>query len=138
MTRFETGGNSPEVCDAVNFTPQNFSFNCRFYIITGPKTLRPNSEYHAAVSVQGTSQPTRVLVEVGGRQESGGTFQINQLTVVPPYSTQIVKLEVKEFPGFGIFRAHYGGHADGRLWTHSEPVRGEDETFFFKPTHDHN
>lgn len=66
----------------------------RYYTITAPNVLRPNSDYHVAVSVQGTTQPTQVLVEVGGKQDSGGTFKTNQVTAVPPYTTQIVKLEV--------------------------------------------
>ncbi|KAL0273724.1 UNVERIFIED_CONTAM: hypothetical protein PYX00_006334 [Menopon gallinae] len=71
-----------------------------YYTITSSRALRPNSDYHVAVSVQGTSQPTQVLVEVGGKQGSGGTFKTSQVTVVAPYSTEIVKLEIGDLgPG---------------------------------------
>jgi hypothetical protein len=58
--------------------------------------LRPNSEYHVAITTQKTSQPTTVTVGVGGNQHGGGTFQASQTVTVSPYTTHIVKLEVRE------------------------------------------
>ena len=62
--------------------------------MTASKVLRPNSDYHVAVSVMGTSQPTQVSIEVGGKQDSGGLYTVNQDVTVSPYTTQIAKLEV--------------------------------------------
>lgn len=56
--------------------------------------LRPNSEYHVAVTTQETSQPTTVTVEVSGKQHGGGMFEASQTVSVEPYTTHIVKLEV--------------------------------------------
>jgi len=60
----------------------------------GPKILRPNSEYHVAVSTQGTTSPTTVVVDVGGKQDSGGVLKVTQFVKVDPFSTRIVRLEV--------------------------------------------
>jgi hypothetical protein len=68
----------------------------RFYTILAPRVLRPNSEYHVAITTQKTSQPTIVTVGVGGNQHGGGTFQATETVTVSPYTTQIVKLEVRE------------------------------------------
>jgi len=65
-----------------------------FYTIVGPKILRPNSEYHVAVSTQGTTSPTTVVVDVGGKQDSGGVLKVTQFVKVDPFSTRIVRLEV--------------------------------------------
>lgn len=58
--------------------------------------LRPNSEFHAAVGLQGVSQPTQVSVSIGGKQDGGGNVDITQSVNVEPYATRIVKLEVKQ------------------------------------------
>lgn len=65
-----------------------------FYTIVGPKILRPNSEYHVAVSTQGTTSPTTIVVDVGGKQDSGGVLKVTQFVKVDPFSTRIVRLEV--------------------------------------------
>lgn len=62
--------------------------------MVAPKVLRPNGEYHVAVSTQAVSDPTQVSVEVGGKQDSGGEFRMKQLLSVDPFSTRIVKLDV--------------------------------------------
>jgi len=68
----------------------------RFYTILAPRVLRPNTEYHIAVTTQKTSQPTTVTVEVSGKQDGGGMFQAGQTVSVEPYTTRIVKLEVRD------------------------------------------
>ncbi|XP_023714120.1 CD109 antigen isoform X3 [Cryptotermes secundus] len=71
-----------------------------FYTIVAPRVLRPNSEYHVAITTQKTSQPTTVTVGVGGNQHGGGTFQASQTVTVSPYTTHIVKLEIGDLgPG---------------------------------------
>nr|CAD7424616.1 unnamed protein product [Timema monikensis] len=64
-----------------------------FYTVVAPKILRPNTEYHVAVTTQGASQPTRVTVNVGGKQDAGGMFRTSDTVTVEPYTTHIVKLE---------------------------------------------
>lgn len=71
-----------------------FPFNRFYYTIVSPKVLRPNSEYHVAVSTQGTTQPTTVVVDVGGKQDSGGVLKVTQFVKVDPFATRIVRLEV--------------------------------------------
>lgn len=73
----------------VVFLPTRF-----YYTIVSPKVLRPNSEYHVAVSTQGTTQPTTVVVDVGGKQDSGGVLKVTQFVKVDPFATRIVRLEV--------------------------------------------
>ncbi|GFG28314.1 hypothetical protein Cfor_11328, partial [Coptotermes formosanus] len=71
-----------------------------FYTVVAPRVLRPNSEYHVAITTQETSQPTTVTVEVGGRQHVGGMFAASQTVSVEPYTTRIVKLEIGDLgPG---------------------------------------
>lgn len=71
-----------------------FLSNRFYYTIVSPKVLRPNSEYHVAVSTQGTTQPTTVVVDVGGKQDSGGVLKVTQFVKVDPFATRIVRLEV--------------------------------------------
>lgn len=71
-------------------------FFIRFYRVVGPKIVRPNSEYHVAVSTQETSVPTSVVVQIVGRQETGRVFTAEQSLVIEPYATRIVRLEVKK------------------------------------------
>lgn len=56
--------------------------------------VRPNSEYHVAVSTQGTSVPTSVTVSLVGRQDNGRVFNAEQSLVVEPYTTRVARLEV--------------------------------------------
>uniref|UniRef100_A0A1B6EFY6 TEP1-F n=1 Tax=Clastoptera arizonana TaxID=38151 RepID=A0A1B6EFY6_9HEMI len=65
-----------------------------YYTIVAPRVLRPNTEYHVAVSTLGVSEPTTVVVAVGGKQDSGGTFRTSQFVTVEPYVSRIVKLEI--------------------------------------------
>ncbi|XP_017300547.2 CD109 antigen [Diaphorina citri] len=71
-----------------------------YYTVVAPKVLRPNGEYHVAVSTQAVSEATQVSVEVGGKQDSGGEFRTKQLLSVDPFSTRIVKLDIGDLgPG---------------------------------------
>lgn len=65
-----------------------------YYTVVAPKVLRPNTEYHVAVSTMNVAQPTTVVVNVGGRQDSGGNFKTSQFVTVEPYVTRIVRLEI--------------------------------------------
>lgn len=71
-----------------------------FYTVVAPRVLRPNSEYHVAITTQDTSQPTTVTVAVSGKQHAGGMFEASQTVSVEPYITHIVKLEIGDLgPG---------------------------------------
>lgn len=98
----------------------------------GPKVLRPNSEYHVAVSTQGTTAPTTVVVDVGGKQDSGGVLKVTQFVKVDPYSTRIVRLEVsarcastRKKHDFRPFRSEL---------TSTVRVEGKSVLFFFNRT----
>lgn len=76
------------------------AFSAGFYTVVAPRVLRPNSEYHVAITTQETSQPTTVTVEVAGKQHGGGMFEAIQTVSVEPYTTHIVKLEIGDLgPG---------------------------------------
>lgn len=66
----------------------------RYYTIVAPRVIRPNTEFHVAVSTVNVGQPTTVKVDVGGKQDSGGSFRISQFVTVSPYENRILKLEV--------------------------------------------
>ncbi|XP_034936868.1 CD109 antigen-like isoform X2 [Chelonus insularis] len=65
-----------------------------YYTVVAPKVVRPNSEYHVAVSTTGISTPTRIIVELDGELDNGETFQVSHEDDVEPYATRIFKLEV--------------------------------------------
>ncbi|XP_050529257.1 CD109 antigen-like isoform X2 [Daktulosphaira vitifoliae] len=67
-----------------------------FYTIVAPKVLRPNSDYHVAVNVQGTTSVTSVVIDVSGKPDSGGNFKATQFVKVDPYTTRIVRLEISD------------------------------------------
>lgn len=67
----------------------------RYYTLVASKTLRPNSDFLVSVSMQNTSDPTFVVVEISGNQDSGGIFKATDSVSVEPFSTRIVRLEVR-------------------------------------------
>lgn len=66
-----------------------------YYTIVSPKVIRPNSDYLISVSVQYADAPTLVNLEIVGQQNSGGVFKASQSVSVDPFSTRIVRLEVR-------------------------------------------
>ncbi|KAK6619003.1 hypothetical protein RUM44_003385 [Polyplax serrata] len=125
------------------FVGQGFAQAAKgYYAITGSKVLRPNGDYHAAVSVLGTSQPTQVSVEVSGKPDSGGTFTVTQNVLVSPYSTQIIKLEIGDIgPGMYNLTARGSGGLDFTNTTELEYVHKSYSVFIqtdkaiYKPGH---
>lgn len=81
------------LCFSLWFSKYN-SFSYRFYKVTGPKGIRPNSEYNVAISVQGTSVPTVVRAAIQGASYVGRPYSTEDVVTVPPYSTKIARLEV--------------------------------------------
>ncbi|XP_023015119.2 thioester-containing protein 1 allele R1 isoform X1 [Leptinotarsa decemlineata] len=65
-----------------------------YYNVVGPRVIRPNSEYHCAVGVQGTSQPTSVTVVLRGTAFQGTPFLAQDQLVVQPYGSGICRLEI--------------------------------------------
>jgi len=57
--------------------------------------VRPDSEYHVAASITGVSTPTTIYVELTGELDTGKVFNISRTAVVEPYSTQILRLDVR-------------------------------------------
>lgn len=56
--------------------------------------VRPDSEYHVAVSTTGVSNPSTIYIELNGILDNGGTFNVSQVARVQPYSTRIMKFDV--------------------------------------------
>ncbi|KAG5896879.1 hypothetical protein JTB14_033520 [Gonioctena quinquepunctata] len=65
-----------------------------FYNVVGPRVIRPNSEYHCAVSVQETSEPTSVTAVLQGVSFNGTPFLAQDQIVVQPYSSGICRLQI--------------------------------------------
>ncbi|XP_052132451.1 CD109 antigen-like [Frankliniella occidentalis] len=73
------------------------------YTIVAPRTLRPDSGFHVAVTTQGASQPTSVTLEVSGRQDSGGNQRVVQTILVEPFATRTARLDIPDL-GPGEYR----------------------------------
>ncbi|XP_011863302.1 PREDICTED: CD109 antigen-like isoform X2 [Vollenhovia emeryi] len=71
-----------------------------YYTIIAPRVVRPDSEYHVAVSITGVSTPSTIYVELAGELDAGKIFNISRTATVEPYSTQILRLDIGEtMPG---------------------------------------
>ena len=71
-----------------------FTFFQRYYSIIAPKVVRPDSEYHVAVSTTGISTASTIYIELNGLLDNGDIFNVSQIIRVQPYSTGIIRLEV--------------------------------------------
>ena len=70
--------------------------------------LRPNSDYHVAVTTMDASQPTLVTVQVTGRKDSGGNPAISQELNVEPYFTRMARLQVPwHDPSLKVHHIHF-------------------------------
>ncbi|XP_051162274.1 thioester-containing protein 1 allele S3 isoform X1 [Leptopilina boulardi] len=66
-----------------------------YYTVIAPRVVRPNSEYHVAVSTAGISVPSIILVELNARQYDGKEIKIASKSAnVAPYSTETVVLQI--------------------------------------------
>ncbi|KAF5295443.1 hypothetical protein FQA39_LY13104 [Lamprigera yunnana] len=65
-----------------------------FYKVIAPRVVRPNSEYHAAVTIQETSAPTIVNITISGISTDGKPFNAYDSFTVLPYITKIARLEI--------------------------------------------
>ncbi|CAH1108875.1 unnamed protein product [Psylliodes chrysocephalus] len=65
-----------------------------YYNVVGPRVIRPNSEYHCAVSVQATSEPTTVTALLQGISFNGTPFFTQDQVVIQPYGSRLCSLQV--------------------------------------------
>ncbi|XP_078044261.1 thioester-containing protein 1 allele R1 isoform X3 [Augochlora pura] len=71
-----------------------------YYSIVAPKVVRPDSEYHVALSTIGISTTSTIYVELNGQLDNGETYNVSQVAQVQPYSTRILRLEIGDvIPG---------------------------------------
>ncbi|KAG8336216.1 hypothetical protein J6590_049455 [Homalodisca vitripennis] len=101
------------LCDQLEETVEHIWDCGGYYTIVAPRVIRPNTEYHVAVSTVNVGQPTTVKVDVGGKQDSGGTFKISQFITVSPYENRILKLDIGDVgPGQYNITAQGSGGLD--------------------------
>ncbi|KAL1497123.1 hypothetical protein ABEB36_008133 [Hypothenemus hampei] len=65
-----------------------------YYNIIGSRIIRPNSEYHAVVSVHATSGPTAITATIEGQSFSGTPFLMQFKDVIQPYSSILSRFEI--------------------------------------------
>ncbi|XP_011302420.1 CD109 antigen isoform X2 [Fopius arisanus] len=65
-----------------------------YYTVVAPKVVRPNSEYHVAVSITGVSTPSEIIVELDGILDNGEIFRVYHEDIVEPYITRLYKLDI--------------------------------------------
>ncbi|XP_017758263.1 PREDICTED: CD109 antigen-like isoform X2 [Eufriesea mexicana] len=71
-----------------------------YYSIVAPKIVRPDSEYHVAISTTGVSTPSTIYIELTGLFDNGEIFNVSQVTRVQPYTTRILRFEIGDIvPG---------------------------------------
>ncbi|XP_050306884.1 CD109 antigen [Anthonomus grandis grandis] len=79
-----------------------------FYNVIGPRIIRPNSEYHAAISMHATSGPTIVTATLEGQSESGIPFLMQYKDTIQPYSSTVARFEVGDIED-GLYKLHVTG-----------------------------
>ncbi|KRT84591.1 hypothetical protein AMK59_1112, partial [Oryctes borbonicus] len=71
-----------------------------YYKVVAPNTIRPNSEFHVAVSTQFTAQNTIASISIVDASSAGKNLSIYDRLVVQPYATNVAKLEIGDLqPG---------------------------------------
>ncbi|VEN35278.1 unnamed protein product, partial [Callosobruchus maculatus] len=94
--------------------------NKRFYNVIAPRALRPNSEYQLSVSIEGTSAPTSVIAIVRGTSHKGHPFSAQGNTIVSPFSSNIVSIQIGDIKD-GDYRLEVTG-SGGVEFTAEYPV----------------
>ena len=75
------------------------------YTVLAPDTVRPNTNYFAAISVADTQGELQdVECRILGRTAAGRSVEIVERSRVPPGATQLVRLAVGEL-GAGDYRS---------------------------------
>ncbi|XP_019757340.2 CD109 antigen [Dendroctonus ponderosae] len=65
-----------------------------YYNVIGTRIIRPNSEYHAAISMHATSEPTTITATLEGQSFTGTPFLVQFKDVIQPYSSVVARFEV--------------------------------------------
>lgn len=74
---------------------QKIAVSAHSYVsIVAPRAIRPNSEYHVAVTIHKASVPENITVEVFGQLDRGGNFTELKFIAVQPNSTGILNFTV--------------------------------------------
>jgi len=74
------------------------------YNVVAPRTIRPNTNYFVAISVDGTDGELQdVECRIYGQSASGQNIEIKQTSRVPPGDTQMVRISIGEL-GTGNYR----------------------------------
>lgn len=79
------------------------------YSAVAPRVLRPNRDFHVAVSTHGTEGAVQMSVEVGGQQDSGGIILNRQIADLQPDETQVLKFQIGEL-GPGQYNLSVSGY----------------------------
>ncbi|XP_034230056.1 pregnancy zone protein-like isoform X2 [Thrips palmi] len=66
------------------------------YTVVSPSSVRPHSEYHVAVAVQGADRDTSVQLELANSGDNGQNVTYTEKVVVPAGSTKTARLKVGE------------------------------------------
>jgi len=92
------------------------------YNVVAPKTIRPNTNYFVAISVDGTNGELQdVECRIYGQSASGQSIEIKQTSRVPPGETQMVRLSIGEL-GNGNYRFEAKGLSP-IVFTESTPLK---------------
>lgn len=86
-----------------------FSLICSHYTIVGSKNIRPNSDYHVAISLHDSSAPSEITVSIF----NDGDYKRNQVITVQPFSTQLLQFNTGDMPP-----GQYIISAEGRTGIH--------------------
>ncbi|XP_044727005.1 CD109 antigen-like isoform X2 [Chrysoperla carnea] len=93
------------ICLQANIYSTYAVVNPPYFTVVGARTLRPDTAYHVAVSMQGDPKrqlysTTTVQISIEGRLDAGGLFSTTQTATVEPFVTRVVKLEIGDIgPG---------------------------------------
>ncbi|KAK9872958.1 hypothetical protein WA026_020307 [Henosepilachna vigintioctopunctata] len=79
-----------------------------YYRVIGSKTVRPQSEYHVSVSIEGAAIPTFVKSIIEGVSFNGSAINIEDEKDILPYTSQIFTLKVPIIP-VGVYRLQVQG-----------------------------
>ena len=68
------------------------------YNVVAPRTIRPNTNYFVAISVDGTDGELQdVECRIYGQSATGQNIEIKQASRVPPGDTQMLHMSIGEF-----------------------------------------
>lgn len=66
----------------------------RYFTIVGSKVIRPNTEYHLAITSQGYKEPTTYRVSINGTEDDGQNYIQSKDITVSSDGTQTLVFDV--------------------------------------------